>query len=112
MSKAIIREYMEQGLKRDGYKNHSKIIQIFKSVEKESKKTKNLRVMYISNRQLNIECKELDLSCITRIEIGSFKQNVEKLEAQDLNVLVSFFEGLGLEIFIKMGNDIKKIRSF
>lgn len=110
-NKKIVKE-LEENLKRGGYKNYKKIMQIFQLVSTESIRSKDLRVLYISNKQLNLTGREIDLSCVIRIEIGNLKENVECLEAQDLNKLVKFFEDVKLKIAMKIGNDIKYIRSF
>lgn len=96
---------LNKKLKKDGFKNHKKILKIFKKATLEHIKGGHDKVIYIVNELIPISSSYSELTNfdkVVRIEIGDLKQDVQQLKHKDLEILAGFFNMVGLRVILKV----------
>lgn len=96
---------LNKKLKKDGFKNHKKILKIFKNITLEHIRGGHNKVVYVVNEPIPISAsyKEItNFDKVVRIEIGSLKQDIQILKHKDLEILAGFFNMVGLRVILKV----------
>lgn len=100
-----INKILNKKLKKDGFKNHKKILKIFKNVTLEHIRSGHDKVIYIVNEPIPISASYTELTNfdkVIRIEIGDLKQEIQILKHKDLEILAGFFNMIGLRVIMKV----------
>lgn len=101
---------LNKKLKKGGFKNHKKILKLFKKIILEHIREGHDKVVYIVNDPIPISSNYTELTNfdrVVRIEIGNFKQDIQILKHKDLEILAGFFNMVGLRVILKVDNNIK-----
>lgn len=96
---------LNKKLQKDGYKNHKKILKIFRKTTLEHISGGHDKVVYIVNELIPISFSYSELTNfdkVIRIEIGGLKQDIQPLKHKDLEILAGFFNMVGLRVILKV----------